>query len=590
MPNLIRPRVRSIACGPSRQRAAHPRSAQRADQNLRQEQTSSEGRDGALAGLDDERSQNAAASKPSVLLSRYLIPVATATVFVAVFPVLIVWRLRASGVVGSPVLGMLLGMALSLGACRLGGAVWERRRRIGSEDVLFSELMIWGFLHRWRSDRRLDSARELLGSMNQAQRRVSDGLSRERQVKLLEQLAAGMDARDPSTHGHSRRVARHSWMIAKRMGLPREQVARIRTAAAVHDVGKIETPLPILHKAGRLTDEEYEVIKRHPADGARMAEVLHDPELTSMVLDHHERLDGSGYPNGLSGGEIPLGARIIAVADTFDAMTSVRPYRPAYPHKKAIDILRSEADTRLDPAVVRAFCGHNSGRRSVVIWASVTSLPERVIAWLGGSLAGVASVAKVMVVAALVGGTAATTSMLGSPLVKRHAHPASTAGLHAQPVPSVTKSASVSTSSAGTPRSRRAERVRPAVVNPSVHNGSPAQQPGTNPSAGGTVGAQPSRSANPGTGSGSGTEPGKSEPPVKSEPPAKGKGEPPVKSEPPAKGKGEPPVKSEPPAKGKGEPPVKSEPPAKGEVPGKGNGEPPVKSEPPAKGKGAGKP
>src|ERR1700736_1139179 len=178
-------------------------------------------------------------------------------------------------------------------------------------------------------------------------------------------------------------------MIARRMGLPRTQVARIRTAAAIHDVGKIETPRAILHKAGALTDGEYEVIKRHPDDGARMTAVLRDAELTSMVRHHHERLDGTGYPDGLSGESIPLGARIIAVADTFDAITSVRPYRPASPHKLAIDILRDEAGTRLDPNVVRAFCSHYAGRGPLALWSSAAALGGRVISLLGSSVASV---------------------------------------------------------------------------------------------------------------------------------------------------------------------------------------------------------
>jgi HD-GYP domain-containing protein (c-di-GMP phosphodiesterase class II) len=268
--------------------------------------------------------QGSVASRPDpVRLSRYLLPVAAATALVVVCPVLIVWWLRATGNVASPVAGVVLGMALSLSASVLGCAYWARRT--DSKDVLFSELMIWGFLRRWRSERSLASARELLGPMNQAQRRGRGGLSLKRQAGLLKRLAAGLDAREPSAHGHSHRVARHAWMIARRMGLPREEVARIRTAAAVHDVGKIDTPMAILTKPGPLTDEEYDVIKRHPADGARMAGVLHDPELTAMVLHHHERIDGTGYPSGLSGEEIPLGARIIAVADTFDAITSARP-------------------------------------------------------------------------------------------------------------------------------------------------------------------------------------------------------------------------------------------------------------------------
>jgi HD domain len=239
---------------------------------------------------------------------------AVATLLVAGVPVAIVWWLRASGAVSSGAVGVLLGMGLSLAVSWVACLVWERRT--GSEDLLFSELMIWGFLHRWRTQRRLASARELLGPMSEAQRSAANGLGTEDPVKLLERLVARMETRDPYLHGHSRRVARHSWMIAKRMGLPRAQVARIRTAAAIHDVGKINTPRTILHKTGPLTAEEFDVIKRHPGDGARMAAVLRDAELIAMVRDHHERLDGSGYPSALLGDEIAVGARIIAVADT----------------------------------------------------------------------------------------------------------------------------------------------------------------------------------------------------------------------------------------------------------------------------------
>ncbi len=109
----------------------------------------------------------------------------------------------------------------------------------------------------------------------------------------------------------------------------------------MHDVGKVETPTAVLHKAGRLSDEEFDIVKRHPVDGADMVATLDDDELTAIVRHHHERLDGTGYPDGLAGDEIPLGARILAVADTFDAITSTRPYRQANPHKKALDILEN---------------------------------------------------------------------------------------------------------------------------------------------------------------------------------------------------------------------------------------------------------
>ncbi|HEX7610441.1 MAG TPA: HD-GYP domain-containing protein, partial [Solirubrobacteraceae bacterium] len=342
-----------------------------------------------------------------------------ATTLVAIVPVLAVWWLRESGTLASAIPGMAIGVALSLAFAQLGRLYWQTRP--GSQHLLFSELMLWGYLHRLHSERRLASARALLGPMAGAQRNLDGGLSAEHQAKLLEQLAAAMDSRDPGTHGHSRRVARYAWRVARRMGLPREEVARIRTAGAIHDIGKIKTPRAILQKQGPLTDAEYEIIKRHAADGAEMAAVLHDDRLTAIVRHHHERLDGSGYPDRLAGEAIPLGARILSVADTFDSITANRPYRPARPHKEALDILRKEAGTQLDPAVVRAFCSYYSGRRPLALWASLTSLPQRVIAQLGSSVAGVAAAAKVVVVSALVGGLAVGTATLAHP-VKRPSH------------------------------------------------------------------------------------------------------------------------------------------------------------------------
>jgi hypothetical protein len=339
--------------------------------------------------------------------------VLAATMLVAVLPVVVVWWLRNSGTLTSAIPGMAIGVGLSLGVAQIGRLYWQTRP--GSQHLPFSELMAWGYLHRLHSERRLASARALLGPMSGAQRHVEGGLSAERQAKLLEQLAAAMDARDPSTHGHSRRVARYAWRVATRMGLPREEVARIRTAGAIHDIGKIKTPRSILRKQGPLTGTEYEIIKLHAGDGADLAEVLHDEKLTAIVRHHHERLDGSGYPDRLAGEAIPLGARILSVADTFDSITANRPYRPARPHKEALDILRNEAGTQLDPAVVKAFCGYYSGRRPLALWASLASLPQRAIAQLGSSVAGVAAAAKVVVVSALVGSLAVGTASLARP-------------------------------------------------------------------------------------------------------------------------------------------------------------------------------
>ncbi len=359
--------------------------------------------------------------------------VTLATLLVAGTPVAAVWWLRESGTVDSALITLVLGMTISLLISALARSFWEKRQ--GSEDLLFSELMVWGYIHRLLTQRRIADASELAAplSARASAGHVLDRGDVRRQTRLLERLVSNMETRDPYLHGHSRRVARHATMVARRMKLGGEEIARVRTAAALHDVGKTRTPKSILHKAGALTDEEYGVIKLHPGDGANMASVLGDPELAGMIRHHHERMDASGYPDGLRGKEIPLGARIIAVADTFDAITSARPYRAASPHKKAIDILRAEAGTKLDPDVVRAFCNHYAGRGPLALWSFVCSLPERILSWLTASAATVASAAKVVAVAALVGGVAATSSTLGLTGAShpRPAHRGGSAAAHA---------------------------------------------------------------------------------------------------------------------------------------------------------------
>jgi|SRR5579875_2262452 len=216
---------------------------------------------------------------------------------------------------------------------------------------------------RWSNDRRLSAALALLRGVGGLDESI-DG----RRAKLLAQLAAELEARDPWTHGHSHRVARHAAAIAERMGLSERRVRIVRAAALLHDVGKINTPRAVLHKPGRLTAVELGLIELHPVDGAEIVSSLGDPELTAIVRHHHERLDGSGYPDRLKGTEIPLGARIIAVADTFDAITSLRPYRPARSHRRALEILEQEAGIRLDPVGVGAFRAHYHEHHPRPLW------------------------------------------------------------------------------------------------------------------------------------------------------------------------------------------------------------------------------
>ncbi|HTR73718.1 MAG TPA: HD-GYP domain-containing protein [Solirubrobacterales bacterium] len=171
----------------------------------------------------------------------------------------------------------------------------------------------------------------------------------------LRGLVTALAARVPGSGDHARRVAAQSRLVATCLGLPPGEVTRLECAALVHDVGKIIVSPEILEKPGRLTPCEFAEIKRHAAFGARLVASLDDPVITAIVRCHHERLDGSGYPDGLRGDEIPLGSRIIGVTDSYDALTSSRPYREAASSEAAIAILKEEAGIKLDADVVDAF-------------------------------------------------------------------------------------------------------------------------------------------------------------------------------------------------------------------------------------------
>ncbi len=169
-------------------------------------------------------------------------------------------------------------------------------------------------------------------------------------------LAEAMEAKDPYTQGHTRRVTDLSVAIAEELGLPPEEVLKVRTAAMLHDIGKIGMPDAILQKPGRLDEAEREVIRRHPQEGERILRPLqHLHEIIPGVAEHHERYDGTGYPQGLRGEEISLCGRIIAVADVFDALTSERCYRRALPVEVVLEEMRAEAGRAFDPRVLEAF-------------------------------------------------------------------------------------------------------------------------------------------------------------------------------------------------------------------------------------------
>jgi len=174
--------------------------------------------------------------------------------------------------------------------------------------------------------------------------------------QTIEGLAKAIDKMDRYTAGHSDRVALYSTFLAEKLGLSSEVVETVRQSALMHDIGKIGCVLN-LNKPGKLSQEEYEVFKKHPQYGRDILEpirFLHP--LMPGVQSHHERWDGRGYPQGLQGTDIPLMARIIAVGDAYDAMTSNRAYRRALPHEVAIQEIERCSGTQFDPEVATAFC------------------------------------------------------------------------------------------------------------------------------------------------------------------------------------------------------------------------------------------
>ncbi len=174
-------------------------------------------------------------------------------------------------------------------------------------------------------------------------------------VDALKALTAAIDEKDPYTQGHSQRVSEFSVAIATELGLDAETIHHIRIGSMLHDIGKIWIPDRILKKKGKLTANQYQKMKDHPATGEKIiGAVPMLKEESSAILEHHERLDGSGYPNGLKGDQISLMGRIVAVADAFDAMTSDRQYRQAMSVEEACQRLLSEAGTHFDPMIIQA--------------------------------------------------------------------------------------------------------------------------------------------------------------------------------------------------------------------------------------------
>ncbi len=219
-----------------------------------------------------------------------------------------------------------------------------------------------GYVNKKRElDRR---QRELLAELELRVREKTDELIQVN-FSVLSTLARAVEKKDLGTYGHSMRVGRYAELIAEQVRLSPDERLNLRTAALLHDIGKIGISDAILGKPGPLTAGEMEVVRRHPENGVEILKPLkHYSPILPAILHHHEQYDGNGYPAGLSGEKIPLLARIIAVADTYDAILSDRPYRDAADQARAFEVLRTGSGKQFDPSVVRAFfavAGDDSG-------------------------------------------------------------------------------------------------------------------------------------------------------------------------------------------------------------------------------------
>ena len=343
-------------------------------------------------------------------------PVVAGTLVVAVFAVPILFSIVVAWLLGqawSPAATTAGSVGRWLVILALSTLVYLGGDRVTRRILPLAVLLKMGMIFPGRAPRRLSVARRT-GTTRDLRRRIdearSQGISDEPTVaaEQIVALAATLSAHDRRTRGHAERVRAFTDLIAEELRLPDDDRDRLRWSALLHDVGKLTVHADILNKPGALSDEEWETMRRHPLEGARLTAPL-APWLgpwAKTIAEHHERFDGQGYPHGLAGHEISLGGRIVAVADSYDTMTSLRSYHKPKTAEAARAELAAYAGAQFDPTVVRAFLAVSVRRlHAVAPLAWIATLPvgnvapqlARVAA-LGGRLAAGGSVAALGVV------------------------------------------------------------------------------------------------------------------------------------------------------------------------------------------------
>jgi response regulator RpfG family c-di-GMP phosphodiesterase len=269
--------------------------------------------------------------------------------------------------------------------------VGVRAMQLGADDYLlkpFDADVVLGSLHRALQKKKLEREvqeyrlhlEEMVSERTQQLRTALQQTERSYE-DTLEALGAAIDLRDSPTAGHSRRVFLYSMELAKSIGGLEQEIRSIAMGAWLHDIGKLAIPDRVLLKPGPLTDSEWEIMRRHARIGYELVKSISFlAGAAEIVLTHHERFDGSGYPQKMKADEIPFGARIFAVADTLDAMTSDRPYRAALPLQTARDVIERGSGTLFDPLVAAAFLRVPSGTCETIAKQTLTVQARSVLA------------------------------------------------------------------------------------------------------------------------------------------------------------------------------------------------------------------
>lgn len=322
------------------------------------------------------------ASRPSIGL--YLRHSVLATALVVGLPLAIAAAVALSVRTTSALIAGVVAATLMAAVTASLGSLWWRRRP-ESVDLTFSELMLWGFWRRRHAELRLEAGTRILGLDRRGRPLRRAQISKGDRLMILHDLTTALEAKDPYTHGHSTRVEHLATKTAHRLDLPDDEVETLKLAASLHDVGKIRVPSRVLRKPGRLTDDERALVQEHSVVGAWMvSRGVQNATVVEAIRHHHERWDGRGYPDGLEGSTIPMFARIIAVVDAYDAMTSTRPYRPSLDRSEALQELRVEAGNQFDPIVVDAFLELEARRSPVagfLAFGGFYKLLRRAFSW-----------------------------------------------------------------------------------------------------------------------------------------------------------------------------------------------------------------